>query len=68
MIESENLIVSAGFDSGTFTGRFHVHPKAEGYNRVSIQDKYDMSFKDFDDLTLVIAIAVEEYLLKKEKK
>jgi len=65
MVIPKNINVSANFDSGTLW----VHKNSISYNctDASIQDRYNLSFNDFEISEALIATTVEQYLKVKEK-
>jgi len=70
MIVSNDINVSASFDSGTFTGCFGIYKNSNSYNNLgtSIQTEYQLTSKDFQAIEMLIAIHVGNYLKNKETK
>ena len=69
MITAKNCVVSASFDSGTFSGCFAVsanEPTSYCATRTNIQSVYNLSFDDFTALEILIAHTVNDYLERKD--
>jgi hypothetical protein len=58
MIKTENVTVYANFDSGHYTNSFAIFGD-------KINDM-NLTFKEFDDLSVMFASCVDAYLKKKE--
>jgi len=69
MIITKNINVGANFDTGDFMGSFSICKNSDSYNSDDncIQKMYGLSFEDFRELEVVLALTVENYLDKKGK-
>ena len=68
MVESKNCTVSANFDSGTFMNIGLSAPLHKHQYQNNIQDEYNLSFEDFNNLEILISGAIDKYLdYKKEQ-
>jgi hypothetical protein len=65
MITTKNCNVSAQFDSGSFM-HFGVSAPLKHYFN-NIQDEYNLSFEDFQNLEILIASVVDKYLDHKKE-
>lgn len=65
----KNIGVTAGFDSGTFLGFSAVSTEGvePGQQVQSIQSAYNLSFKDFNALEIMIAATISSYIEEKKK-
>ena len=67
MISSEEITVSANFDTGNFMnfGVVHNNPKTYGEGGVNIQGVYNLDFADFTALEILICGVVTKYVKEK---
>jgi hypothetical protein len=66
MVEAKNCYVSANFDTGVFMNFSITAPLKENQYTNSIQDEYNLSFDDFQNLEILIAGVVSKYLESKK--
>lgn len=67
MISSEEITVSARFDTGSFMffGVVYNNPHSYNENNVNIQSVYNLSFEDFTALEILICSVVTKYVKEK---
>jgi len=68
MIEAKHCTVQANFDSGSFQNFGITAPLHNHQYQNSIQSEYNLSFKDFQVLEIMIAEVVNKYLKEFNKK
>ena len=66
IISGKKVMVMPLFDSGEFKSVFSICPKEGGFNS-NLQHEFNLSFNEFDDLSVVICAAVELYFEEREK-
>ncbi len=71
-LNKNNLLVTADFDTGTFTGSFSVVSTKyfDGYDNSdnNIQDVEKLTFEDFNTLEIMIGQAVSDFLDMKHRE
>ena len=66
MIKKGNVVVSPNFDSGDYTGTFNICDADE--NETNFRYPAKLTIEDFDNLSLLIAIVVDDYINMKDRE
>jgi len=69
IVFKDEFAVNAEFDTGRFESSFSVSGMPDEYDNygTNIQEKYKLSFEDFDKLEIIISASIYKYLVDNNK-